>query len=198
MTITLDENETTGMTELDYSLFDAPYGRDADGKPIAPYGTSVKDGITPLKKRGRKSEGVTAPPRARSARPAKGAKSYSDGIKGLLGIPAAIAGAMAQGLEESNPESSTAFKADEAAIYFASDGIANSLDQWAQTDPRVAAMLDKIVGGAPAATFAISTVFLGVQLAANHKVLKPMKSLGVLPAADLVAAYDKAGQQNAA
>jgi hypothetical protein len=193
MTITMEENETTGMTELDYSSFEAPYGREADGKPIAPYGTLAKDGITPQKKRGRQSSGsaVKSVPRS-TGRVKKGTKSYADGIKGLLGIPAAVCGAMAQATEESQPETSMAFKADEAAIVFASDGLANALDQWALVDPRVAGMLDKVVGGAPAATFAISTLFLGVQIAANHRLIKPMKAMGVLHPADLVIAYDNA------
>jgi hypothetical protein len=176
---TMVDNETTGMTELDYSSVEAPYGRDENGKPLAPYGVKT-DGVTPQKKRGRPSSGSAqrSVPRVSAVKPRRGAKSYADGITGLLGIPAALCGALGNSLcasdDPGTQRNGMAFKADEATFALAAPGIA------------------------PVVTVALAVVFAGLQVAANHGAIKPLPSLGIQTPEQQIAIFAQMNAQQAA
>lgn len=166
------------MSELSEAEL-APYGRDENGEPIAPYGLKV-DG-TPARKRGRQAGAAKQPSARRAKRQPKG--SYANGIMALLGIPAMVCDMAAKAT------GNIAFEADKATIVQMAPGFAQGMDEWAQQDPRVAAMLDKVIGVGPAAAVVSSLVFAGVQVAANHKVIPAAPQMGILSAEEKVAAY---------
>ena len=136
---------------------DAPYGRKADGTPRARPGRKPADGSTPRQtapKPGRKAPAT----RARTAAP-----DYRPGIAGVLQVPAAAL-AMAGRFR---PE----LAYDAAAIAVHTPTIADALNTLAQEEPRVAAVLDRILAIGPYGAIVGVVVTLGAQIAVNHKRL---------------------------
>lgn len=148
----------------------------------APYGY-LKDGVTPRKKPGpakgtaKPASGSPAPtaprptrkkgpnPRARvSATP-----DYRDGIAGLLQIPAFILASAGR----LNP----VLEYDGLAIAIATPNIAEAVNSLAQEEPRVAAVLDKILQVGPYGAILGALVPLAAQIAVNHKKM-PAGTLG--------------------
>lgn len=147
---------------------EAPYGRKADGTPKAkpgrkpsPVGPSarVSDGASP-----RPTVGPSAPrKRAPSARKTKGGTDYSEGIAGILqmaAMPFALAGTK-----------DLAFAADAVAIVNATPDVASALNELAQTQPAIAAALDKILAVGPYGILISALIPMFVQILANHKVM---------------------------
>lgn len=152
----------------------APYGYTADGQPRSKpgrkpgaSGTKPPTGPTP-----RKSAGPTttppAPPKKRTTGgapkpPSKAAQTdYRPGIVALLGE---VAGAMALGgvMRGSMP-----LIADAATIDQHAPGVADLANTAAARFPVVAAILDKVLTGAPLVGGGMSLVLLMGQIAVNH------------------------------
>lgn len=136
---------------------EAPYGRKADGTPKARPGRKPADGSAPRQtapKPGRKA----TTPRARVAAP-----DYRAGIAGVLQVPTAAL-AMAGRFKP-------VLAYDAAAIAIHTPSIAEALNTLAQEEPRVAAVLDRVLAIGPYGAIVGVAVALTAQIAVNHKRL---------------------------
>lgn len=137
---------------------EAPYGRKADGTPKARPGRKPADGSAPRQ---------TAPKPGRKA-PATRARAtatpdYRAGISGVLQVPTAAL-AMAGRFK---PE----LTYDAAAIAVHTPSIAEALNSLAQEEPRVAAVLDRVLAIGPYGAIVGVMITLTAQIAVNHKRL---------------------------
>jgi len=158
----------------------APFGFEDDGvTPKAPYGLKA-DG-TPKKLPGRPSNPF---PKAPAAKKSGGggskakAPDYTEGILGLFQIPAmglALAGGK-------NP----VLAADAAAVTAYAPGIAQALNQVAQEQPAVAAVLDRVLSVGPYGAVLAAALPLGLQLAVNHGLM-PAGLGGTVPKETILA-----------
>ncbi len=160
---------------------EAPYGRTADGVPKS--------------KPGRKAKPVTvapsAPPRRRSSSGARGGSrtrqqaaktpSYGEGLKSWLRV--GIGALMGFGRR------SEAAQADAMALSMYGPPLCDALGKVAEDNPRLAGALDRVMSAGPWAEVAEHLTPLGVQLAANHRVvpLELAQSLGAEDPAMLAA-----------
>lgn len=144
----------------------------------APYGY-LKDGVTPRKRPGppkgtpRKTTGAAAPKPTRKAGPraktSAALPDYRDGVAGLLQIPAFILASAGR----LNP----VLEYDGIAVAVATPSIAEAVNALAQEEPRVAAVLDKILQVGPYGALLGALVPLVAQIAVNHKRI-PAGTLG--------------------
>lgn len=137
---------------------EAPYGRKADGTPRQRPGRKPADGSAPRQsapKPARKSTGARTRPSA--------APDYRPGIAGVLQVPTAAL-AMAGRFKP-------ALAYDAAAIAVHTPTIADALNTLAQEEPRVAAVLDKVLAIGPYGAMVGVVITLGAQIAVNHKRL---------------------------
>lgn len=159
---------------------DAPYGRKPDGTP---YKRTPVPGVGERLAAARAAKRGQAPPPPRKATAAKGrtpAVDYRPGVLGLLQVPAftlSMAGRL-------NP----VFHLDAAAITLHAPTLAEAVHQTAVQDPRVAAILDKVLQIGPYGALLGALVPLAMQLAANHGVKQAEAFPGVLTVEQLVAA----------
>ena len=137
---------------------EAPYGRKADGTPRAKPGRKASDDSTPRQSAPKPARKPTAA-RARVST----AVDYRPGIAGLLQVPAAGL-AMAGRFK---PE----LAYDAAAIAVHTPSIADALNTLAQEEPRVAAVLDRVLAIGPYGAIVGVFVTLTAQIAVNHKRL---------------------------
>jgi hypothetical protein len=115
--------------------------------------------------RGRRS-GVRNPkPGATTAKP-KAQRYQTDYRKGLNGMLQLASFPLVM-LGTQKPE----FLADAAAIGEHGPGVVDAVNDLAQDDPRLAAVLDKILGMGPYGALIAATLPLVAQLLANHKIL---------------------------
>lgn len=175
-----NDDMTTALTEptMELPIVDgnenadpeAPYGRKKDGTPKAKPGPR-KDGVSVP----RASTGQPRAPRptrrtnARAARTA--APDYRQGVSGLLQIPAFVLASAGR----LNP----ALEFDGIAVATHTPAIAEALNSLALEEPRVAAVLDKILTVGPYGALLGALVPLAAQIAVNHKRL-PAGTLGAM------------------
>lgn len=135
----------------------------ADEKQEAPWGYKA-DG-TPKAKPGRRSTGTTnrvgrtSSPRTRN----RNQKDYRPAVMGLVqmvAFPLTMAGAQ-------KPE----LALDGAALVIHSPAIADALHEIAVNNPQVAAVLEQLMQIGPYGALIGAMVPLGIQIAANHKML---------------------------
>jgi len=143
----------------------APGKRD----PEAPFGRTL-DGTPKKSPAGRKPKAAAAKPRVQAASPAdKGAppKDYTPGLRSLFGTVWSVASLVDQ--------------ADAGAVLLATPQLVDGWNSVAQRNPRVGKVLDYLTDGAELGGAAIATVMLGLQIAANHRVVKgeQMQQFGV-------------------
>lgn len=136
---------------------EAPYGRKADGTPKARPGRKPADGSAPRQTAPKPSR-KAATPRARVAAP-----DYRAGIAGVLQVPTAAL-AMAGRFKP-------VLAYDAAAIAIHTPSIAEALNTLAQEEPRVAAVLDRVLAIGPYGAIVGVAVALTAQIAVNHKRL---------------------------
>ena len=140
---------------------EAPYGRTKDGKPRAKPGPAKGSAGV-----GGRRRTPAAPGRANTPRPPRASKpDYRPGIIGLgqlIAAPLGVIGART---------GSVPLQADAAAVIAWSPPIADGLQSAADTDPRVAALLDRILKAGPYAVVLTPLIGLGLQLMVNHAVV---------------------------
>jgi hypothetical protein len=151
---------------------EAPYGRRADGtpkkKPGPPAGTP-RGGSTARK------TAPAAPRPTRKAGPRAKATAatpdYREAVAGLLQIPAFILASAGR----LNP----VLEYDGISIAAATPDIAEAVNSLAEQEPRVAAVLDKILTVGPYGALLGALVPLAAQIAVNHKKI-PAGTMGTL------------------
>lgn len=170
---------------------EAPFGRDADGKPIAPYGLTQEGRprksaagrpANPDSKRSKRRAASSSSPPRRKPTPSSSARKqqgpdYAQGVMDLCAGPMValtLAGMRAPAL-----------LADAAAMEMHLPPIAGALGELAQTRPEVAAMLDRLMVAGPYTALVSATLPLGLQLAANHGLVKP-GVFGTVPPEQLI------------
>lgn len=134
----------------------APGRRD----PEAPFGRTM-DGTPKKSPAGRKPKTAAAKPRvqAPTAQDKGGPpKDYTPGLRQLFGTAWSLASLVDQ--------------ADAGAVLLATPALVDGWNGVAQRNPRVGKVLDYLTGGAELGGAAIATVMLGLQIAANHRVVK--------------------------
>lgn len=156
---------------------EAPWGRRADGTP------RNKPGPRPTGGGGK----PTAPPPPKKAGkpkppPKRTRPDYRPGITALLSLPAGLVGAAGATLGRRE------LVADAATIMAHAPGLAGGLDELAGQDPRVAAVLDRVLQAGPYGALITAVVPMAAQILANHGILKPGQ-MGTMPPEDLVQAY---------
>ncbi len=166
-----DTDDVSRETETEANADpEAPYGRRADGTPKkkpgppagTPRGTSAPRKAAPAAPRPTRKAG----PRAK---PSAALPDYREGVAGLLQIPAFILASAGR----LNP----VLEYDGIAVAVATPNIAEAVNALAQEEPRVAAVLDKILQVGPYGALLGALVPLVAQIAVNHKRL-PAGTLG--------------------
>lgn len=168
---TADTLEIPTFVPTDSADPDAPYGRKADGTP------KRKPGRQPGGSAGAPRTTVPRPARRPGARtrPATGSVDYRQGIAGILQIPAFVL----VGAGRFNP----ALEYDGAAIAVHTPSIAEALNQLAQDEPRVAAVLEKVLSVGPYGAILGATLPLVAQILVNHKRV-PLEAVAALGAVE--------------
>lgn len=144
---------------------DAPFGRTKDGTPRKP------PGRRPAAKNAAKPRVQAATALDKGAPP----KDYTPGLRQLFGTAWSLASLVDQ--------------ADAGAVLLATPALVDGWNGVAQRNPRVGKVLDYLTGGAELGGAAIATVMLGLQIAANHRVVKAeeMSQFGVKSREELAA-----------
>lgn len=159
----------------------SPERRAETGRRLAAARAAAVDGS---RRRGRRH---SAPPRTRAGR-AKAAAAevpqYAQAAAGVLQLPAFVLGMLGR--------TQPVFALDAAAISMHTPGIAKAVQEVAMQEPRVAAVLDRVLKVGPFGALLAAVVPLVMQLAANHKIVQPIPELGILDEQGLVDYLERA------
>ena len=146
----------------------APHGRDSNGVPLAPFGLT-RAGHPRKTAAGRpRKTGGSAPRRKSAARKPRSSaqpRSYVEGVAGLLQMAAF-------GLQMAG-RTRPVFSADAAAIALHGEGVAIAVDDLAQENPEIAAVLDRFLKAGPYGALLTAVAPMAFQLLANRGVLAP-------------------------
>jgi hypothetical protein len=162
----------------------------ADGEtvdPDAPYGRypSGRRRKAPLKGKST-GRGAAQAPAAKAAKRSSGKSSatgtYGDRITEALKLPTALLAIVG------NARKSEALVADAATLQLHGPSFGASLGGLAEKKPEVAAALDKILAAGPYGEIVACVAVMGLQFAANHNVLKPVESMGIMSRETLISA----------
>lgn len=175
----------------------------AEPTEAAPYGVNPKTGkpykVSPERRaqmaadmtRGRQAASQkakrAAAPRGRTAKTTP--TDYRPGVVGLLQIPSFALGVLGRRNE--------AFALDAATITLHSGNIAEAVNDTAQQDERVAAILDKILEVGPYGALLAALMPVALQMAANHGKIPPNESLGIMSPAQIGTAMSQLAAQAA-
>lgn len=152
---------------------DAPWGYKDDGTPY-------KVDPARYRKRDAKRRGAAAPTARPAASKGRKASQYRDSVLGLtqiVGLPLAAAATQ-----------NDVFLADLVALNETAPGIADAVDQIAQSNPKFAAALDKLAEVGPYGLLIGALAPLVLQVAANHGAIP----VGVMGTVDPQALVDAA------
>jgi hypothetical protein len=158
----------------------APYGRRADGTPRAKPGRRPSSGKAPPPPPRKATSGRTPPPRSPKR------VDYRPGVVSLLSLPAGLLGAAGAGLQR--PE----LVADAATIMTAAPALAEGVHQLAGQEPRIAAVLDRVLAAGPWGALISAMVPMIAQLAANHGIIRP-GMLGTRTRDEMIASFGGSG-----
>lgn len=150
------ETEETEPVAVNDSICNAP----GCSNPTVAYSGR---GPRPKKCATHKGKPASGKPRAKK----KYGTDYTDGIAGLLQMPAMALGIV--GAQTNN----IALVADANVIAHHTPAIAAGLNDLAQERPEVAAVLDRILKVGPYGAILGAVIPMAVQLLANHKVIPP-------------------------
>lgn len=147
---------------------DAPWGRTETGQPKRKPGPP----------KGRRTGAPPAPGRTPPRAPARAQRpDYRQSVFGLIqmiALPLGIAGAQT---------GSVPLKADAAALALHAEPLADGVQIAAEQDPRMAAILDRLLKAGPYAALMVPTLALLAQLGVNHGLLPLglLAQIGVMP-----------------
>lgn len=144
---------------------EAPYGRKADGTPKRKPGPAKGTNPAPRATGGLAAPRPTNRRKNQTTRTRAATPNYRDGVAGLLQIPAFILASAGR----LNP----ALEYDGIAVATHTPAIAEAVHAMALEEPRVAAVLDKILSVGPYGALLGAMVPLVAQIAVNHKKLPP-------------------------
>ncbi len=147
---------------------DAPYGRLGNGRP---------------RKNPQKIPNVVGgAPKRTAQKPRTSKPSYAERVSDTLKMPAALLALVG------NARGSEALVADGATLTLYGPQLGAALGGLAEKKPEIAAALDKILGAGPYGEIAALVMVMGLQLAANHKVMAPVAQMGVMTPEEIMAA----------
>lgn len=159
---------------------DAPFGYKADGTPY-------KRDPTRYQTRAANARRTSAPKASKASKPKP--SRYRDSVLGLvqiIGLPLAAAGTRNE-----------VFLADLVALDATAPAIADAADSIAQTNPKVAAALDKLTEVGPFGLMIGALAPLILQVCCNHGLVAA-GVMGTIEPADLIEALGPAEPQDAA
>jgi hypothetical protein len=167
----LEPTQELPIVETDDNNADpeAPYGRKADGTPKRKPGPAKGTNAAPRAPGGLAAPRPTNRRKNTTTRNRPATPNYRDGVAGLLQIPAFILASAGR----LNP----ALEYDGIAVATHTPAIAEAIHSVAVEEPRVAAVLDKILSVGPYGALLGALVPLVAQIAVNHKKL-PAGTLG--------------------
>lgn len=142
---------------------EAPYGRRADGTPREKPGRKPTNGAPKSGRTGRRAPGPAATPRPAAAKKPAG-PDYAGAIMGLLQLP--MAGLAMAGMRDPK------WLADSVTLELHAPPLAQAAADLAKEQPAVAAALDRLMTVGPYGALLSAVVPMGLQLLANHGVLK--------------------------
>jgi len=187
--LTATDPDGPKVESLDGSLPDpeAPWGRKSDGTPKAKPGRPAgSGGPRPLRSAKAPSPGKAAPKAKSSSRPKR---SYRDALMGFVQFPAAgLAMASAR-----KPE----LGADADTLMVFGPAVVDAVDELANEDARLAALLDRVVAVGPYGKLLAVVLPMTLQVMANHNVI-PAGQLGTMTTEQLHSVAEQVVAQQAA
>lgn len=166
---------TMELPTIDQAPNAAPWGRRADGTPKAKPGRKRRSDQAA-------GERVRPPRKTPPARPTRAPRGpdYAAGVRSLLSLPAMLLALLAR------VTGRTDLAADAAAITLHADELATAAQTTAHQDPRFAAILDRTMSVGPYGALFAALGVLGMQVAANHRLIPAAPALGILEPDTLV------------
>lgn len=157
----------------------APYGRKSDGTPRSKPGRKPGPSLTGTRRTSVRPAAPrpAGPPKPAAAKKASG-PDYKRSVQGLLQLAATPLLVAAQRSDRA--------AADAAAISLHAEPIAQAVHDLATDDPRVGALLERLLAVGPYGALIAAVLPLGMQLAVNHGVAP-------LPLASALGAQDPRG-----
>jgi len=166
-------DDPTVKVETETRDEDAPFGRKDDGTPYK------RDPAIYARRDSKRRRGASAPKTSGGSKSKPKPSGYRDSVLGLVqivGLPLAAAGTK-----------NDVFLADLITLNATALGIADAVDQIAQTNPKVAAALDKLAEVGPFGLLIGAMAPLIIQGACNHGLV-PAGVMGAVAPDDLIAA----------
>lgn len=192
---------------------EAPYGRNPAGQPykmpkekrdaltarLQAGRANARDAVKGVPTRRRKASSGTRAPRSTPKAPVE--PPYREAIAGLLQLPAALLAGAARFQRhpvdqhgEPIPGWIPSFTVDAATITLFTPDLAEAGHELAMQDPRVAAVLDRVLQAGPWTAILAVGAQLAVQIAVNHRMLPAGMGLS---AGDIIDRIDPPGDGNA-
>jgi len=175
---------------------EAPHGRKPDGTPYkrpAEWRAKLADRLA----QGRATQAAKVPPKKRttgkgasgSSRAAQAASvDYRGAVMGLAQLATFTLGMLGR--------FNQAFALDAATISLHAPALAEAVDQTAQVDERLAAVLDRVMVVGPYGAIIGAGLAIGLQVAANHGAIAANPDVGILTPDQLVSALEERASQS--
>ena len=135
--------------------------------------------------KGRQTSGPQKPPRPRQKTrpPASSRTNVVEAIRGILQMPATAMIVVGQ------RTGSVPLVADGATILVHGPMLANAIEDVANHDPRVMAMLEKLISFGPYSALVMATIVIGAQFTMNHEAAPAqiLEGFGAVPPENIIA-----------
>lgn len=163
---------------------DAPWGRKADGSPKAkpgakPRAAGPRAAAAPGPKTGSRSTAGTSSKKAAGV-------DYRPAILGLGHLPIGIASMAARLIPDERKRQAVQLDAITVKVHL--PGVAEAVNNLAQTNAKVAATLDRIVSVGPYGELFAAVSPIVLQCLVNHRMMPPNPEIGLLAPEQLLAA----------